>query len=495
MAVQFHQSGKIEQAEQIYREILRVDPRHADALHLMAVAFQQRSNYADAVDYASRAVAANRAVGPYHSTLGAALVGQKRSEEAIKSFREAIRLDPKFGDAHFNLGRLYFAEGSYETALQHYERALELNQNNGAAWRDVGQIFSAQQKYREAVSCFREALRCQPDLGDAYFHLALTLARTGCLDEAAASHRGARMVRQEYAEPEVQPHRMLNALVDLDDAIRAGGNPNAAIDTSASRMSGMAQPVVAQPTARIRSVLDSFRRVELPATRFIRACETYSRGEDVLAHMIAAYEAAPLRMSPFEHFYVEGLFPDDFYNDLLANLPDTSSYDELAHKDAMLPNGRSSRLKFQLEVQNIKTLPEPKRSFWLDYAWVFMSDGLKFANFDKFSRKIHARVNPVLFRDIAGYKILPHPDIPSKKVTTQFYLPRDNSKPHLGTCLYTKHGEDEHDERSFAKAGQFAFRRNSGYSFVVCESSWHGVEQTDLGDGPRDSLMLIHFQE
>ncbi len=37
VALQYHQSGNLQQAGAIYRQILQVDPNHAEALHLLGV--------------------------------------------------------------------------------------------------------------------------------------------------------------------------------------------------------------------------------------------------------------------------------------------------------------------------------------------------------------------------------------------------------------------------------------------------------------------------
>ena len=37
IALQHHQAGQLPQAEQIYRQILEVEPNHADAWHLLGV--------------------------------------------------------------------------------------------------------------------------------------------------------------------------------------------------------------------------------------------------------------------------------------------------------------------------------------------------------------------------------------------------------------------------------------------------------------------------
>ena len=40
-----HQSGRLNEAESIYRNILRVDPEHADSLHLLGVVAHQRGRH------------------------------------------------------------------------------------------------------------------------------------------------------------------------------------------------------------------------------------------------------------------------------------------------------------------------------------------------------------------------------------------------------------------------------------------------------------------
>jgi hypothetical protein len=50
--------------------------------------------------------------------------------------------------------------------------------------------------------------------------------------------------------------------------------------------------------------------------------------------------------------------------------------------------------------------------------------------------KVEPRVS--LIRDLAGYRIGVHKDIEAKVITAQLYLPRDDSKAHLGTAFYRK---------------------------------------------------------
>ena len=50
IAIQHHQAGRLQAAEQIYRQILAVEPNHADAIHLLGVIAAQAGKHEDAVE-------------------------------------------------------------------------------------------------------------------------------------------------------------------------------------------------------------------------------------------------------------------------------------------------------------------------------------------------------------------------------------------------------------------------------------------------------------
>ena len=56
IAIQHHQAGRLQAAEQIYRQILAVEPNQADAIHLLGVIACQAGKYEAAVEYIERAI-------------------------------------------------------------------------------------------------------------------------------------------------------------------------------------------------------------------------------------------------------------------------------------------------------------------------------------------------------------------------------------------------------------------------------------------------------
>ncbi|MDO9555776.1 MAG: tetratricopeptide repeat protein [Atribacterota bacterium] len=53
--------------------------------------------------------------------------------QAIDSYREAIRLNPRFAEAYYWLARVYFETGDYQQAIQNYRKVLEIEPDNAKA--------------------------------------------------------------------------------------------------------------------------------------------------------------------------------------------------------------------------------------------------------------------------------------------------------------------------------------------------------------------------
>src|SRR5262249_13990338 len=88
-------------------------------------------------------------------------------EGAIRSCREAIRLDPKDAKAHFNLGNALRARGDLEGALRSYREAIRVDPKDALPYGALGQTLLRQGHLRQARRPLR---RCQQLLppGDSH---------------------------------------------------------------------------------------------------------------------------------------------------------------------------------------------------------------------------------------------------------------------------------------------------------------------------------------
>ena len=103
-AIALHQRGLLEQAEAIYRQLLGIDPRNADALQLLGLIAKQTGNHQSAADMIGMAIDINPNVASYHSNRGNALKELKQFDAAVASYDKAIVLKPDYAEAYYNRG-------------------------------------------------------------------------------------------------------------------------------------------------------------------------------------------------------------------------------------------------------------------------------------------------------------------------------------------------------------------------------------------------------
>ncbi len=210
-ALLHHQAGRLGEAEAVYLELLRRDPQHAEASHLLGVVLHQRGDAPAAEIHIRRAIDRSPDNPAYHANLGLVLRAQRRLDEAEACLHRALALDAKQADAHFNLGLILEDKGQLEAALESLRRSADLQPQYMPTHVKIGDLLGRLDRWAEAASAFRTALvlvaapEIHNRLGDA-------LMRQGRLDEAVASFRHAVTARPTYA---AAWNNLGNALHDL----------------------------------------------------------------------------------------------------------------------------------------------------------------------------------------------------------------------------------------------------------------------------------------
>ena len=137
-ALALHQAGRLTEAEAIYGQILKVEPNHFDASHLLGVIYYQRGTHADAVRQIDAALKVNSKFADAHANRGNALLKLGSSDEALVSYDKALALTPNKAETISNRGFALYELKRFDEALASYERALALQpEHAGAHWNEA----------------------------------------------------------------------------------------------------------------------------------------------------------------------------------------------------------------------------------------------------------------------------------------------------------------------------------------------------------------------
>jgi tetratricopeptide (TPR) repeat protein len=179
LGLQEHQRGRLAEAARLYGNVLRAQPDHPDALHLLGVALHQQGDHRQAAECIGRAVTLNPGNAVYHANLAEAYRALGNLDRAAECCRIALRLQPRSPEAANNLGLVLLAQGKTDEAILQFQETLRIKPDYAMACNNLGN-----------ARCLGPAMT-ERSPAEAIFFAALEKAtpadRAAFLDEACGS--------------------------------------------------------------------------------------------------------------------------------------------------------------------------------------------------------------------------------------------------------------------------------------------------------------------
>jgi len=236
----------------------------------------------------------------------------------------------------------------------------------------------------------------------------------------------------------------------------------------------------------------------------------------LLDHFANRLCEAEVSLDPFPHYCIENVFPDDYYQLMLKNLPATDSYENLY--DVTTLKLDHFRHRDQRDMNNGWTdkLPAEQKQFWDSFDSWFLGGELAQTVLKTFPEQMRARfggetrwpevsVESQLIRHRAGYFLGPHSDLFTKLVVLLIYLAPDESATHLGTSLYrpkdpnfTCPDSTHYPFADFVKVKTAPYKPNSLLAFFRSDVSFHGLEplsDSDVQSSGRDLIQYVLYDK
>jgi tetratricopeptide (TPR) repeat protein len=205
-----HERGELDRAERLYADILQRNPRHFDALHLLAMLNYQRGELDAAEQLLSAALRVDGARADAHTDLGLVLLAMARLEDATAAYEAAHALAPGDPEALNGRGVALLRQGRTGEALASFERALALAPDHVDALGNRGNALLKLNRPREAIASYDAGLKLAPKHARLLTNQAVALRRLDRPHEALLGLNRALTGNPDFAEA-----RFVESLVRL----------------------------------------------------------------------------------------------------------------------------------------------------------------------------------------------------------------------------------------------------------------------------------------
>jgi len=213
------QSGRMEEAWNVFAGILQADPNHFVAHHLIGLIYLQTGQFEAGIASLKTSIALNPRDPVAHSNLGNGLRDMGAREEALASYNRALSMAPDFVDAYNNRGVLLRAMERNAEALADYDRALSLNPGLAHLHSNWADALRALGRNDEALAGYDRAIALAPGHPGGHYNRANLLADSRRRDEAVAGYDRALAIRPDYVEAWMNRGNVLLDMNRREDAL------------------------------------------------------------------------------------------------------------------------------------------------------------------------------------------------------------------------------------------------------------------------------------
>ncbi len=216
----YHSNNKLDEAEEIYKRLLNINPDDLNVLNLLGLLYLAKNKPSEAISYLTKAfiikktpyIISNLAKAYYmnnepleaiklykmalsngetddiYYSIALAYKKLKDYDSLIANYKKAIEINQKHYNAHYNLSIAYKELGKSEMALFYAEKCTEIKNNDDELYALISGYYEDMKCYGAAIDALRTAILINNKHYLYFYNLAVLLARGGKTDEAEVAY-------------------------------------------------------------------------------------------------------------------------------------------------------------------------------------------------------------------------------------------------------------------------------------------------------------------
>jgi tetratricopeptide (TPR) repeat protein/ribonuclease BN (tRNA processing enzyme) len=217
----FLDSSRMSESKSLWKKALRMARKEENGLEEEYVKGKMSlvdRKWEEALKHFNEAINMNSDFCEAWSGKAYALANLGRHEKAMICYDKALEINPKFTEAWDLKGILLEELKRYEEAVECYNKALETNPDFEVVWCNKGNSLNRIGKYTEAMECYDEALRINPEFAAAWANKGVSLSKMNWYKEAIECYDRALGLNPGYEFAQYNRDLALLRLEEYDEA-------------------------------------------------------------------------------------------------------------------------------------------------------------------------------------------------------------------------------------------------------------------------------------
>jgi Tfp pilus assembly protein PilF len=154
----------------------------------------------DAVLSFDQAISISSDFAEAYNNRGITLKDLKKFDEALASYDAAIQIKPDYAEAYNNRGNALTDLKKFDAALASYDAAIQIKQDYAQAYNNRGNVLKEQKQIDAAIFNYSRAIELKPDFFEAFNNQGNALKEKKQLGAAIASYNRAIELKPDYVE-------------------------------------------------------------------------------------------------------------------------------------------------------------------------------------------------------------------------------------------------------------------------------------------------------
>ncbi len=217
-----HKLNRSEEAVAAFDRAIELDGNNAWFWHRKGETLRELQQYTEALTSYEQALKKDpKFAKPYNGIGNVLYRNLKRYEEAIAAYQRATELEPNYMWAWHNMGNVLHELRRFEEAFKAYRRTTEIDPSYFWAWHNMGDVLHAMGRLEEALEAFDQAIERDDRIVVTWREKGKTFQDLKRYEEALIAYERALELKPNNAQIWIRKGEVLRALKHYQEAVRA----------------------------------------------------------------------------------------------------------------------------------------------------------------------------------------------------------------------------------------------------------------------------------